>query len=257
MPNHPSRYELFLLFSMVGLLVWSGIEPHDRFTWILEVFPILIGVPVLIAMYPKFRFTPLVYTLIWVHAGILMLGGHYTYARVPLGFWMEDWLGFHRNHYDRLGHLAQGFIPAIVAREVFIRRSPLGNTLGAVHGGVLLPGVQRLLRADRVLDGPHHRIGSHRLPRHAGRSVGHAVGYDDGTDRGDPALVLLSRWHDRQIERVEAGGRSRREGSRAQRGVSILTVDKNSSCAETVDWCEPPEYEMALDRWPFHRAPTD
>jgi putative membrane protein len=119
---------VFLLVSLLVLLVWSGIRPHDRFTWILEVFPILIGVPVLVWLYPRLRLTPLVYGLVWVHAGILMLGGHYTYAQVPLGFWMEGWLGFTRNHYDRIGHFAQGFVPAMLAREVFIRRSPLAGS---------------------------------------------------------------------------------------------------------------------------------
>ena len=128
MPRRPSAYELVLLGSMVVLLVWSGIDPHDRFTWWLEVAPIFLGVPALILLYPRLRLTPLVYTLIWIHCGILMLGGHYTYAQVPLGFWMEQWLGFSRNHYDRIGHFAQGFIPAMLAREIFIRRSPLGGS---------------------------------------------------------------------------------------------------------------------------------
>jgi putative membrane protein len=128
MRTSPSRYELALLASIVVLLVWSGIHPHDRFTWWLEVAPILIGVPVLIWLYPKLRLTPLTYTLIWLHCLILMLGGHYTYAEVPLGFWMRDLFGFTRNHYDRIGHFAQGFIPAILAREIFIRRSPLGRS---------------------------------------------------------------------------------------------------------------------------------
>jgi putative membrane protein len=126
MRSSPSRYELALLASMLVLLVWSGVHPHDRFTWWLEVAPILIGVPVLIWLYPRLRLTPLTYTLIWIHCLILMTGGHYTYARVPLGFWMEDWLGFSRNHYDRIGHFAQGFVPAMLAREIFIRRSPIG-----------------------------------------------------------------------------------------------------------------------------------
>jgi len=128
MQRRPSAYELVLLGSMVVLLVWSGIHPHDRFTWWLEVAPIFIGVPALILLYPRLRLTPLVYTLIWVHCGILMLGGHYTYAQVPLGFWMQGWFGFTRNHYDRIGHLAQGFIPAMLAREIFIRRSPLAGS---------------------------------------------------------------------------------------------------------------------------------
>lgn len=127
MPTKPSKYELALLVSMVLLLIWSGLDPHDRFTWWLEVAPILIGVPVLVWLYPKLRLTPLSYTLVWFHCLILMLGGHYTYARVPLGFWMEDAFGFTRNHYDRIGHFAQGFIPAMLAREIFIRRSPIGR----------------------------------------------------------------------------------------------------------------------------------
>jgi putative membrane protein len=128
MQRRPSAYELVLLGSMVVLLVWSGIHPHDRFTWWLEVAPIFLGVPVLILLYPRLRLTPLVYTLIWIHCGILMLGGHYTYAQVPLGFWMEQWVGFTRNHYDRIGHFAQGFVPAMLAREIFIRRSPLAGS---------------------------------------------------------------------------------------------------------------------------------
>jgi len=125
MTPRSSRYELGLLLSLVVFLVLSGIHPHDFFTWVLEVFPILIGVPILIWVYPRFRFTRLVYTLLWLHAIILMVGGHYTYAQVPLGFWMEHAFGFARNHYDRIGHFAQGFIPALLAREIFIRSSPL------------------------------------------------------------------------------------------------------------------------------------
>ena len=125
MTPRSSRYELGLLLSLVVFLVLSGIHPHDFFTWVLEVFPILIGVPILIRVYPRFRFTRLVYTLLWLHAIILMVGGHYTYAQVPLGFWMEHAFGFTRNHYDRIGHFAQGFIPALLAREIFIRTSPL------------------------------------------------------------------------------------------------------------------------------------
>ena len=125
MTRRSSAYEIGLLVSLVAILVWSGIDPHDRFTWVLEVFPALIGVPILVWVYPRFRMTRLVYTLVWLHAIILMVGGHYTYAQVPLGFWMQEAFGFARNHYDRIGHFAQGFIPALLAREIFIRNSPL------------------------------------------------------------------------------------------------------------------------------------
>ena len=114
-----------LLAAGAALLVWSGITPADRTTWILEVFPIFIAAPLLLATARRLPLTPLAYRLIFVHALILMLGGHYTYAQVPLGFWMQRVFGFTRNHYDRIGHLAQGFVPAIVAREILIRRSPL------------------------------------------------------------------------------------------------------------------------------------
>ncbi len=119
------RYPLFLLAVVVLGLAISGIAPYERGTWWMEVFPILLGVPILVATARRFPLTPLVYTLIAVHALILAVGGHYTYARVPLGFWMQDLFGFARNHYDRIGHLAQGFIPALLAREILLRTSPL------------------------------------------------------------------------------------------------------------------------------------
>lgn len=117
--------KILLLIAAAILLVISGIGPYDRVTWWLEVAPILIAAPVLLATARRFPLTPLAYRLIFVHALILMLGGHYTYARVPLGDWVADLLDLSRNHYDRLGHFAQGFVPAIIAREVFLRTSPL------------------------------------------------------------------------------------------------------------------------------------
>jgi putative membrane protein len=114
-----------LLLVVVVALVVSGIDPHDRLTWVLEVLPVLIAAPLLIATWRRFPLTPLVYWLIAVHALILILGAHYTYARVPLGFWLQDAFDFQRNHYDRIGHLMQGFGPAIIIRELLIRTSPL------------------------------------------------------------------------------------------------------------------------------------
>jgi putative membrane protein len=114
-----------LLVATLALLVLSGIVPYDRTTWWLEIFPILLAIPLLIATASRFPLTPLAYRLIFVHALILMLGGHYTYARVPLGFWLQDVLNLARNHYDRIGHFAQGFVPAIIAREILLRRTPL------------------------------------------------------------------------------------------------------------------------------------
>ena len=120
------RSEAIALLAIAAIcLVLSGIAPYDRTTWWLEVFPILIAVPVLLVTARRFPLTPLVYRLIFVHALILMLGGHYTYARVPLGTWVQNAFHLARNHYDRLGHFAQGFVPAMIAREILLRRTPL------------------------------------------------------------------------------------------------------------------------------------
>lgn len=104
-------------------LLWSGINPKDQLTWLLEVFPVLIGGAALAYTWNSFRFTPLVYLLILVHCVILMVGGHYTYAEVPLFDWIRDWSGGTRNNYDKVGHLAQGFVPALIAREIIIRKN--------------------------------------------------------------------------------------------------------------------------------------
>jgi putative membrane protein len=111
-----------LLALFFAVFVWSLLHPHDYFTWILEVFPAIIGLVLIFALRRGFPLTPLVLTLLTLHAIILMVGGHYTYAEVPLGFWMKSAFHFTRNHYDRIGHFAQGFVPAMVAREVLIRR---------------------------------------------------------------------------------------------------------------------------------------
>jgi len=120
-----SREPLILLTLTLAALVVSGIDPFDRTTWWLEVFPVLLGIPLLLASYRPFPLTPLLYRLLLIHALILILGGAYTYARVPLGFWVQELFDLGRNHYDRLGHFAQGFVPAILTREILLRRSPL------------------------------------------------------------------------------------------------------------------------------------
>ena len=122
-PN--TRLPAALLLGVAVVLVWSGIAPHDRTTWWLEVFPVLLAVPLLAATIARFPLTRLAYVLIALHAVVLMVGGHYTYAEVPLGFWVRDALHLARNHYDRLGHFAQGFVPAILVREVLLRKTPL------------------------------------------------------------------------------------------------------------------------------------
>jgi len=103
----------------------SGVGPRDRPTWLMEVTPTLVALPLLAATSRRLRFTSLVYVALAVHATVLAVGGHYTYAEVPLGFWVRDALGLARNHFDRLGHLMQGFVPALVTRELLLRTSPL------------------------------------------------------------------------------------------------------------------------------------
>ena len=120
-----SRYLRILVVLIGAALLVSGIAPYDRTTWWLEIFPILIVAPVLVLTARRFPLTGLTYTLLTVHALILVVGGHYTYARVPLGFWMQDVFGLARNNYDRIGHFAQGFVPAILVRELLLRTSPL------------------------------------------------------------------------------------------------------------------------------------
>lgn len=110
--------------SFIALVI-SGIQPYERFTWFLETSPVMIGILVLFLTHQRFPLTPLTYRLLFLHGLILVIGGHYTYARVPFGFTLRDWFGWERNPYDRIGHLAQGFVPAILIRELVVRHTPL------------------------------------------------------------------------------------------------------------------------------------
>ena len=121
------KFHLILLAILLSILIWSVINPKDLFTWFLEVLPVLIGVMVLIYIYPKYKFSNFVYVLITIEAIILIVGGHYTYAEMPVFNWVRDTFGLSRNYYDRLGHFAQGFIPAIIAREVLIRNEVISK----------------------------------------------------------------------------------------------------------------------------------
>jgi len=112
---------------VVAVILWSGWQPYDRLTWWLEASPGIAGLIILVATYRRFRFTTLCYTLIALHICVLCVGGHYTYARVPLFDWLRSVFNWHRNHYDRIGHFLQGFVPAIIAREVIIRLDVLNR----------------------------------------------------------------------------------------------------------------------------------
>ncbi|MEY2520516.1 MAG: putative rane protein [Verrucomicrobiota bacterium] len=118
--SHPS-----LLLIVVVVLAWSGWRPYDRLTWWLEIAPGLAAIILLVATYRRFRLTTLCYILIALHICVLCVGGHYTYARVPLFDWLRPIFGWQRNHYDRLGHFMQGLVPAVIAREIFVRLNVL------------------------------------------------------------------------------------------------------------------------------------
>jgi putative membrane protein len=135
------KYPALLLTIVLAFGVWSGIKPLDtRLTWVLETLPVMMALPLLILLFKRFPLTGLTYTLIAIHAVILMLGAHYSYAKVPLGFWMQDWFGWTRNNYDKIGHFMQGFGPAIYTREIISRTSPLrrGKWLGFISVAIPL-----------------------------------------------------------------------------------------------------------------------
>lgn len=124
----PNATTLRIQSALVLLaLLASAIAPYDRLTWLLEVAPVLIAAPILLLSYRRFPLSSLLYGLICLHALVLILGGAYTYARVPLGFWVQDWLGLSRNPYDKLGHFMQGLVPALLAREILLRRGYLSS----------------------------------------------------------------------------------------------------------------------------------
>ena len=135
-----AREPLVLLGIAALLLVLSGLSPFDRQTWLMEVAPVLIGAPIFFFTYRRFPLTHLTYRLVFLFSLVLIAGGHWTYARVPLGEWIGDWFGFQRNHFDRIGHFLQGFVPAMLAREVLVRTSPLrpGKWLGFLVVAVCL-----------------------------------------------------------------------------------------------------------------------
>jgi putative membrane protein len=195
------RYHLLLLVIVLAVWAWSGIDPHDsRLTWVLETAPFMIALPVMALTYRRFPLTNLTYTLIAVHAMILMLGGHYSYAKVPLGFWMEDWFGWTRNNYDKIGHFMQGFGPAIYAREVIVRTSPLSRGKWLTCFSIAVP------LAFSALYEIMEWLASLSNPADTEAFLG-TQGYiwDTQTDMfwclvgSVVALIVLSRLHDRQL----------------------------------------------------------
>ena len=187
--------------AVLVALVVSGIKPYDRATWWMEVAPVLIAAPILAATYRHFPLTTLLYCLIAIHALVLILGGAYTYARVPLGFWLQDWFGFERNPYDRIGHFMQGFVPAILAREILLRTHSVRTKKMAAFLSVCVAlafsAFYELLEWWAALalgQGAHEFLGTQGDP------------WDTQADMflaligAASALVLLSGIHDRQVQ---------------------------------------------------------
>lgn len=197
---------LWFLGLLVPVLVWSGIEPHDRLTWFLEVAPVLIGVPLIVAVRRRFPLSTLLLVLVGLHCAILMVGGKYTYALVPAGEWAKAWFGWTRNNYDKLGHLAQGFVPAILAREILLRTSPLrdrGDGRPSRWLGFLVVSVCLGFSA-------FYELIEWWVALLSGESADAFLGtqgyvWDTQSDMGWAlggalaALALLSRWHDRSM----------------------------------------------------------
>jgi putative membrane protein len=196
------------LIAVLAALVVSGLHPYDRITWWMEVAPVLVAAPILVLTYKRFPLTSLLYSLICVHALVLIVGGAYTYARVPLGFWLQDLLHLERNPYDRIGHFMQGFVPAMVAREILIRNKYVnGNSMA----GFLSLCVALAISASYEL-----------IEWWAALALGQGADEFLGT-QGDPwdtqadmflallgasvALLALSRFHDRQMAALQTDAR--------------------------------------------------
>ncbi len=189
--------------SVALVLAWSAIAPYDRATWFMEVLPVLLAAPVLFLTARRFPLTTLLYALIWLHCLVLILGGTYTYARVPLGFWLQDILGTERNPYDKIGHFMQGLVPALLAREILLRT---GQVAGRRMAGFLALCVALSVSAVYEL-----------LEWWAALAMGEGADEFLGT-QGDEwdtqsdiflaligaasAVLLLRRLHDRQIEKM-------------------------------------------------------
>jgi len=200
-------YPLTLLTIVLIFWAWSGTGLQDsRLTWVLETLPCMIALPILVLTYKRFPLTNLTYTLIAMHCIILMLGGHYSYAKVPIGFWMEEWFGWTRNNYDKIGHFMQGFGPAIYTREIVSRTSPLKR------GGWLFVTSVAVPLAFSALYEIVEWLASLTNPEDTEAFLG-TQGYiwDTQTDMfwclvgAVVALVLMTNLHERHLQKI--GGR--------------------------------------------------
>jgi len=194
---------LIWITVFLAVLIWSAIEPADRITWWMEVIPALLGFVILLMTRKRFPLTGMVYSLILIHAIILMVGGHYTYAEVPMGDWLRDLTGGDRNNYDKLGHFAQGFVPVMIAREIMIR-----NKVVAVRGWLAFLLVCVVLAVSAFYE--LIEWWAALLSAEAADAFLGTQGYvwDTQSDMfwalcaSILALLTLSRWHDRQIRAI-------------------------------------------------------
>ena len=190
-------------FILMLILIISGIHPFDRDTWVMEVLPVLIIVPLLIYTYKTFPLTNLLYSLIFLHAIVLIVGGAYTYARVPLGFEIAQWFSLDRNPYDKIGHFMQGFVPAIAAREILIRHQILAK--GKMLSFIVICIVLAISATYELIEW----AAALALGQGAQEFLG-TQGYEWDTQSDMffaligviTALLLLSKWHDRQIAKL-------------------------------------------------------
>ena len=204
------KYWILILLFLVGLIL-SGINPHDYFTWMLEVFPAIIGLVILVCTFKRFRFTDLTYIFILVHCYILFIGGHYTYAEVPPFEWLKEVLHQSRNNYDKVGHFAQGFVPAMIVRELFVRQA-------IVRKGLWLPFLTICVCLTISV---FYELLEWFVAIGSGQSADSFLGtqgyiWDTQSDMlyaliGALCMVIfLSKVQDRQIARIENGIASRR-----------------------------------------------
>ncbi len=201
-----SRLLAALGLIVVAALVWSGIAPYERSTWVLEVAPAAIALPILFWTRRRFPLTTLLYILITAHMLVLIFGGAWTYARVPLGFWLQDLMHLSRNPYDKIGHFMQGLIPAMLAREVLLRRAyltsrPMAAFLSACVA-MAISAVYELIEWWTALaagGGAVEFLGTQGDPWDTQSDMLFAL---IGATVG---VVLLARWHDRQIQRLARG----------------------------------------------------
>ncbi len=199
-----SRLLAVLGLIVVAVLVWSGIAPYERGTWVLEVAPAVIALPILFWTRKRFPLTTLLYVLIAVHALVLIFGGAWTYARVPFGFWLQDLMHLGRNPYDKIGHFMQGLVPAMLAREILLRRAYLTSKPMAAFlstcVAMAISAVYELIEWWTALaagGGAVEFLGTQGDPWDTQSDMFFAL---IGAMVG---VVLLARWHDRQMRRVE------------------------------------------------------